>query len=174
MADKKKAIHWLMIFMIIVFTGCSILDTITENFDWNAFILKALGIMLSTFSSIWIVPKLKRRTKAGLKTDLEILKLMQETDHPNKKDLQDYVGSVIETIYTKETGKFGLHSPIKNPFIFILGIVCLPIFVIWTVTLYPNGWMFLTGFLAFASLGWILIGFEEPRTQLQGKAMPNL
>ena len=85
MADKKKAIHWLMIFMIIVFTGCSILDTITENFDWNAFILKALGIMLSTFSSIWIVPKLKRRTKAGLKTDLEILKLMQETDHPNKK-----------------------------------------------------------------------------------------
>jgi len=169
MANNKKIILCLIIFLIIFVAGCEKLDTLTEKIDWNAAVLKVLGIILSTYSSIYIVPRLKRRTKAGLKTDLEILKLMQETNHPKKSDLQDYVGSVIETIYVKEAGRFGFHSPIKNPFIFMLGIICLPIFIIWTVRLYPDGWMFLTGFLAFASLGWIIIGFEEPRTQLVPK-----
>jgi hypothetical protein len=126
-------------------------------------ILKGSGTLLSAVSSIWLVPKLKQRTKAGLRTDLEILKLMKDTEHPLQHEVRDRVSAAARAIYTSEVGRFGLLPTIKNRPIFILGIVCLPLFLIWTVRLYPNGWMFLTGFLSLASFGWILIGFEEPR-----------
>ncbi|HEX9661601.1 MAG TPA: hypothetical protein VGB27_04885 [Candidatus Binatia bacterium] len=176
MSALRKVIQWPTLLLILPLAGYSVLDAVAKDPKWDErvleMILKGLGILLSAVSSIWLVPKLKQSTKAGLKTDLEILKLMKDTEHPLQNVVQDQVSAAARAIYTREVGRFGLLPAIKNRTVFILGIVCLPLFLIWTVRLYPNGWMFLTGFLALASFGWILIGFEEPRKNedTKGKA----
>jgi len=167
MTKIRIAFPWSVLPLILLFSGCSVLNALPENFKLEEqlpeMILKGLGILVSAVSSIWLVPKLKQRTKAGLKADLEILKLMRDTNHPLQNEVRDQVTAAARVIYTKEIGRFGLLPKVKNRPIFILGIVCLPLFLIWSVKLYPSWWTFLTGFLAFTSFGWILIGFEEPQ-----------
>ena len=170
----KTAAPLFIVLPILVLAGCSVLGTVTNPGDWMAhvpeLILKGLGILLSAASSIWLVPKLQRKTRASLRTDLEILKLMNDVDHPQKSVVRDCVDARVRTIYAKATDRAGGRPQIKNIPIFILGIVCLPLFSIWTFKIYGNGWWVLTGFLAFISLGWIIIAFEEPGTKADTKS----
>lgn len=150
-------------------SGCAIADWGTDPSKWEKLapdlILKVAGLALSTFVSIYLAPRLRRMTRAGLRADLEILKLMEELKHPDTEVVRSQVSASIEAIYKKEHPQGRLLPAVNNPREFIMGVIGLPVFSVWTIMLYPNRWLFLTGFLAFASLGWILIGFDAPRSR---------
>lgn len=117
-----------------------------------------VGIVISAFQLINLLSK----SRATLKTDIEIFKLLKPAD-PGYEQIKKHVGESIAAIYTDSLKTNVLGIKIYNWGDFIFGMFFVLIFPILTFYLWRSGyniWAIVTGFLAVGGLGGILNGLD--------------
>lgn len=128
-----------------------------------------------------IIPLLKRRSseplpkspRSRLRDDLEILRLLKETDHPKHDVVRSRVSLLIEEVYEQlPTAKVPLKNLVLNlrprkavgGLMLALGVIALVGFSYWSWYVVRDGfswWVIGTGFGALTGLGWIIGAYEE-------------
>ena len=128
--------------------------------DWDL-VLKALGFVVAAVAASLQVRNLSFAARASLKTDLEILKLVDVNDLNHKK-VKRVVDARIQVLYADDDSKSAEHFAERWAY-GLGGGICLLGFAYWTVTLAQptfSWWSLLTGYLALASLGSISMGIS--------------
>ncbi|MDB5228063.1 MAG: hypothetical protein JWN78_2256 [Bacteroidota bacterium] len=125
-------------------------------------IIKIIALFVGLFGSIYQLRNLRLTFRSSLKTDLDILKMLQEDD-PNYSIVKNSINESIKKIYGV-SNKNGLK--IHSPGDFIFGILFLSGFSFWTYYLVRHDhlfWSYVTGFFAFAGLGGIMNGLDKKK-----------
>ena len=134
-----------------------------SGIDWEL-VIKAFGAIVGAIVSLYQLRNLNLRLRSSPKSDIEILNLLKP-DSPNYQAVKTHVDSKILRLYRSENlGKSAGFKIYSWPD-FILGIVFLPGFLIWTIYLFRGGfnwWGLVTAFFAFAGFGGILNGLQKP------------
>src|SRR5690242_9896530 len=128
------------------------------NWDWGLIeaIAKAVGIIIGIAAGGYQAYKLGVRgfqARAALKRDLEILKMLDESD-PCRIVLKDHVDRVVKRLYAPSAPSIWSNVSNWQPKdwpSFILGVVLFMVFAGWTAYLSVGGfswWSLLTGFFA--------------------------
>ena len=128
-----------------------------------------------------VIALLKRRSseplpkspRSRLRDDLEILRLLKETDHPRHDVVRSRVSALIEEVYEQPPA---VKVPLKNLLLnlrprnerggrmLVLGLIALAGFSFWSWYVVRDGfswWVIGTGFGALTGLGWIMSAYEE-------------
>jgi len=112
------------------------------------------------------LPKtLRKNPRSRLKDDLQILKMLKDTDHPKYDVVRNHINTLVEKVYeqpSKEEG-FKLKGP-KERVLFVMGIMALMGFSFWTWSLVRDGfsgWAVGTGFGVLLGIMWIFFSYEE-------------
>jgi len=128
------------------------------SFDWDL-TLRAVGVLVGAVATIYQLTKLKPRLRTTLKTDLEILKLLDPKD-PNYGVVQAHVDRSIQQIYAREAPESaGRGLQVYNWGTLVFGLLLAGGFIFWTVYLVKDGftpWALLTGFFALGGIGNIM------------------
>ena len=140
--------------------------TKVHGIDWDL-ILKALGILVAAVTTYLQVRSLGLADRASLKTDLEILKLIDSED-PNHKRVKRAVDVRILLLYGQEETRSPANRAVRWTRIrIVIGIVWTLGFAYWTMTLVQpvfSWWSLLTGYQTLAGV-W-LVGAGIPRRRL--------
>ncbi len=114
------------------------------------------------------LPKaLRKNPRSRLKDDLEILRMLKDTDHPKYDVVRNHINTLVEKVYeqpSKEEG-FKLKGP-QEPVLFVMGIGALVGFSYWTWSLVRDDfswWALGTGFGILLGIMWIVFSYEEKR-----------
>jgi hypothetical protein len=100
------------------------------------------------------------RPRAKLRTDLELLNLLEgEEVKEQRETLLNSVTEQIERIYGRRTVETKNYALVVFGLIWALGFVAATIFVIRSDD-WSRWWAVLTGWLAFAGVGWMIMGWE--------------
>ncbi len=142
--------------------------------DWEE-VFKSLGVVVGAAASLYQIRSLIPPSRARLKADLEILKSLDPSDAAAPL-LKAHIDRTLWVLYSpaaarSASSRFHVYSW-KD---FILGLVFMPSFLIWTVYLVHRGsWWpaILTGFAAFASFGGILVGLDAKRVNVEQQPNP--
>jgi len=139
--------------------------------DWDL-ILKALGFVVAVVATYLQIRNLGFATRASLKTDLEILKLIDSAD-PNHAKVKRTVDARIQALY--DDGPDGPSSRQAERWAYGIGGGLWAVgFAYWTITLAQpfSWWSLLTGYLALAGLALIGMGIsgQTMTAQLQANA----
>jgi len=127
------------------------------GFDWDL-LLKALGFLIAAVAAYFQVRNLNFAARASLKTDLEILKLIDASD-PNYQVVKTEVDRRVASLYAPEPPK--TRANVGRLALIIVGSLWAFGFAYWTVILVTptfSWWAVLTGYIALAGLGWIVLG----------------
>ena len=134
-------------------------------------IFQAMGVVVAAVLGTTQVMTRLPKSRATLKHDLEVLKLLDRT-HPKRELIERHVLQSIERIYIRDR-----RGWVKSGFVvhqwddFVIGIVCLFGGSLWTLYLVRDGftwWALLTGFVAFGGFGAILNGLEDKAKRSDG------
>jgi len=121
--------------------------------DWDL-ILKALGFVVAVVATYLQIRNLGFATRASLKTDLEILKLIDSAD-PNHAKVKRIVDARIQALYDDQPAASSARQAERWAYGIGGGLWAVG-FAYWTITLVLPGfswWSLLTGYLALAGLG---------------------
>ena len=133
---------------------------ILDNETWKV-ILSALGIVLGATFSAFQLRNSTSKQRSTLKTDLEILKLL-DSGNEYYQQIQSQINEQIRRTYIEQNG-FGKFK-IYNWYDFVFGVVTMLIFSTWTLFLLKDGsywWAILTGIIAVIGLFGIMNGFDQ-------------
>lgn len=122
-------------------------------------LLKFFASIIGILGVIYQLRNLKITFKSSIKTDLEILNMLEETD-PNFAIVKKSVTESIKKRYSKSNRSLTIYSITD----FILGIIFVFGFGYWTFYLSYESfsfWSLLTGQFAIAGLGGILSAFDK-------------
>ena len=128
-----------------------------------------------------VIALLKRRSseplpkspRSRLRDDLEILRLLKETDHPKHDVVRSRVSALIDEVYEQPpTAKAPLKNLLLNlrprkargALMLALGLIALVGFSYWSWCVVRDGfswWVIGTGFGALTGFGWIMSAYEE-------------
>lgn len=146
------------------------------NFD---LIIKAVGAVVAAVVSLTRLSTHYFHGRARLKSDIEIMNMLDEDD-PNYKLVAEHVNKSIHAIYSEEKDK---EIPaVSNWRDLIFGIILLLFGMIWTLYVLRDGfswWSIISILIVFASFGSILSGlhgesiFNESRSASRGKSQPT-
>jgi hypothetical protein len=129
-------------------------------------VLKALALFIGIFGSIYQLRKFRFTFRSSIKTDLEILNMLDPSD-PNYEIVKKNIDVSIRQIYMGSNKyRFKIYSKAD----FYPGLLFLISFTIWTYYLSHNGftiWAFLTGFFALGGIGGILTGLDSGKKNNQ-------
>ncbi|MCP4439054.1 MAG: hypothetical protein GY810_08945 [Aureispira sp.] len=131
--------------------------------DWDI-VIKAFGMLIGLVGTVYQFKRFDPRKRDKLKTDLEILNLL-DPESPEFEKLKIYTEYEIDELYGNTTERRENKQFIKKPGDFVFGLVLFLGFFVWTYILYNNAggftwYMLITGFFAFAGAGNIIIGLE--------------
>lgn len=143
--------------------------------NWEL-LLKTLGIIVGVVASLYKLRRIAPKSRSVLRTDLEILKLLEPSD-PNYPILKSHIDVKISNIYHHIPLEVSKRFKVYNWYTFIFGIIMFLGFSIWTVYLVKDGfswWALLTGSFAFAGVGNILGAFTEIRGGVTKRSFRNL
>jgi len=139
------------------------------SIDWEL-VFKTLGVVFAALVSIYQIRSLVPPSRARLKADLEILKLLDPSDEA-VPFLKAHTARAVRRLYppveSAGSSLFKVHSWGD----FMLGLIFLPGFSIWTFYLIKHGsywWAPLTGLFAFAGFGAILNGLDPKSAKKKG------
>jgi len=144
--------------------------------DWELMVTAAgiLAYLIASFLQ-WrrLRPSFTRRST--LKTDLEILRILKELDHPSTENVRKHVDDAIANIYeSRPPNRLRVH----DWSMFVTGFVLTAGFSAWTWYLVKDGfsgWSILTGFFAFTGIIWMAISLNESAVETsQGDESPNM
>jgi len=108
-----------------------------------------------------------------LRDDLEILRLLKETEHPKHDVVRSRVSALIDEVYEEPpTAKVPLKNLLLNlkprkargGLMLALGLIALAGFSYWSWCVVRDGfswWVIATGFGALTGFGWIMSAYEE-------------
>ncbi|MFN8361347.1 MAG: hypothetical protein U0264_15650 [Candidatus Kapaibacterium sp.] len=133
--------------------------------DTPDLIVKSAVAIATAIGVFYQFKNLKITTRSSIKTDLEILKLLDESDN-NYSLVKNNIEKSIHKVYNEHAGStFKIHSPSD----FILGVVMIIGFSVLSYYLANNGgysyWVVITSILAFIGLGGIMNGFDSNRAK---------
>ena len=117
------------------------------NFDWDL-LIKLLAAIATLIGLALQFRKFNPRKRLLLKTDLEILKEINEEDQ-NHATVKEYIDNHVKSIYVESD-----RLKVYDTFGLIYGVIFILGFSYWSVSLYNtnNGftfWMIFTGFAVF-------------------------
>lgn len=127
-------------------------------------LLKVTAAVIGVVGVIYQLRNLRLRFRSSIKTDLEILKMIEPTD-PNFEIVQTNINESIKKVYGDPTKK---KFKVYNPPDFYGGLLWCIGFTYWTYHLCKDGfsfWSLITGFFAFAGLGGIINGLEPKKNK---------
>jgi hypothetical protein len=127
--------------------------------------LKAVGLLVGAVFSLYQARHFISPSRTRLKTDLEILKLLEES-HPSRPLLQAIVDTSLREIYGTPTP--AVQQTVQRRQIhrwgdFIGGILMMIVFGAATFYILlrdPSWWALLTAFFTFAGFGGIVTSYE--------------
>jgi len=128
--------------------------------------LKVLAVLAGVATTVQQIRQFRANSRASIKTDLEVLRMLDKSE-AGYTLVKQHVDDLIKRVYTPRKRGFSNGLTIYNQEDFVLGIILLPGFVVWTIYLVRNGfswWALLTAFFAFAGFGSILNGLD-PKNQ---------
>ncbi len=137
--------------------------------DWDV-ILRAVGVLIGAVGTVYQLIVRDPRWRSTLKTDIEILNLLDAEDE-NRKYIQQNIDKTVRSRYPyeeltaeelEEVKREGLR--VYSTSNLIIGIVFSVGFGYWTFSLLADGWNWwalLTGFFAFGGLGNIMLAFDK-------------
>jgi hypothetical protein len=134
-----------------------------EGSEFFELALKVAAVLIGVLGSFYQLRNLRISSRSSIKTDMEILKMLEPTD-PNYKIVKRSIDSSIKNIYKTDEQKTRIYSPTD----FIFGVLFMVGFSIWTYYLSRDGfsyWSILTGFAAFAGFGGILNGLDPKKNK---------
>jgi hypothetical protein len=126
--------------------------------DWEL-ILKALGAIISVLLAYVQFRGLNLTSRATLKTDLEILKLL-DAGNPNYPVVKQSIDQRLALLYAEPPAQTKRYIG-ERIGIAALGLVVALGFSYWTFKLVEPGftwWSLLTGYLALAGVIWMIMG----------------
>jgi hypothetical protein len=126
--------------------------------DWEL-LLKALGFVVATVVAYVHWRGLHLTSRTSLKTDLEILKLLDTID-PNYHTVRAAVNQRVSQLYAPRPAQFQVRMLFRWAAA-IFGLLWALGLSYWTVKLVQPGftwWALLTGYLALAGVGWFFMG----------------
>jgi hypothetical protein len=132
----------------------AVTDPAQQVIDWDL-VLKALGFIVSAILAYNQMRSYHFTSRTSLKTDLEILKLLDPGD-ANHELVKTSVSERIQSLYAQDKQEISWG-------VVIYGLLWTFGFVYWTVRLVEpefSWWSLLTGYLAFAGMGMILAGWS--------------
>src|ERR1017187_3787169 len=131
------------------------------SLDWES-IFKGLAVAVGTIASIIQVRSLIPPSRARLKADLEILKLLDASDEAAPL-VRAHTTQTIRRLYGQGARESRSSFTVYSWGDMILGMILLPVFSVWTVYLFKGRhywWTPLTGFAAFAGIGCVMNGLD--------------
>jgi len=134
------------------------------SLDWES-IFKGLAVAVGAIASIIQVRSLIPPSRARLRADLEILKLLDASDEAAPL-VRAHTMQTIRRLYGQ--GERPSRFTVYNWSDLILGLILLPVFSVWTVYLIEGRhywWTLLTGLMAFAGTGCVMNGFDPKRAK---------
>ncbi|MBI1806505.1 MAG: hypothetical protein HYR76_05580 [Ignavibacteria bacterium] len=134
-----------------------------QNIDIEL-VLKVLVGVAGIIVSLFQLRNLKPISRSAIKTDLEMLKMLDESD-PNHAMIKARFDETIRRVYSMD---HSTGTKVHSWRDFIFGVTFLSVFSVWTILLLKNGftpWSLLTGFFAVAGLGGIMNGFDPKRAK---------
>jgi len=140
--------------------------------DWDL-LLKALGFVLAAITAIFQARGLRLTLRSSLKTDLEIIKLLDPADS-SYQAVKSTVDRSIARIYGLKD-----HHPVDWDFRRIAitsgGLLGAVGFAYWTFDLARptfSWWSLLTGYLALGAFGWFIMGASGRDSKRESKSAP--
>ena len=140
--------------------------------NWDL-ILKALGFLVAATAAYFQVRNLNFAMRVSLKTDLEILNLLNASD-PNYTALKRAVDMRVKSLYPEEETDTSAQRVLRIMAGFI-GVFWTLGFAYWTFSLsLPDfsWWSLLTGYLAFVGVGILVMAISGKH--LLGKNLASL
>lgn len=158
-----KHLFWtIILFAPAIALGAEKNGTAT-GIEWEI-VIKAIGALIGAIVAYTQIKSTHPISRATLKADLEILKLIDKSDS-NYKLIKDNFDSRIRHLYGSRT-KYTSWPTV------IFGALWASGFAYWTFYIVKDGfswWSLLTGYLAIGGLGWVMMGFRggflQRRTQ---------
>jgi hypothetical protein len=146
-----------------------------ETIDFEL-LLKITAAIIGGVGLLYQLRNLRLTFRSSIKTDLEILKMLEPTD-PNYNIVSTSINESIRKVYgDPNKTRFKIYNPVD----FYLGLFWSIGFTYWTYYLCHDGfsfWGLLTGFSAFAGIGGVLNGLEpkklNPETENPKMTVPN-
>lgn len=137
-------------------------------------IIKALGVVIGAAGTFYQVRNILPKSRSTLKSDLEILKLLEPGD-PLHETVRRHVSRQVAYLYPPRRKK-PKRGIIYSSTDFWTGVLMAVMFTTWTIYLTRDGftwWAVLTGFVALGGLGGILTGLENPREKAKNTAQTS-
>lgn len=131
--------------------------------EWEEILIKAVVALTGVIGTVYQFKNIRPKMRSKLKTDLEILSML-EKDDPNHKLVQEYVNESMKGLYSLAGSRKSDGSRITSWGDFIFGIIFTSLFTTATIYIVQDGWNWwalLTGFFVFAGIGGILNGFDK-------------
>lgn len=125
-------------------------------------VLKVLGVLAGAATTAQQIRQFRANSRSSVKADLDILRMLDKSD-ASYELVKQHVDALIKRVYAPRKGGFVVY----NQEDFVIGLLLLPGFLVWTAYLLRNGfswWALLTAFFAFAGFGSILNGLD-PKNQ---------
>lgn len=150
-------------------------EQVANGFDFKT-LIQAIGSLVAAAVAYIQIKSARPISRASLKTDLEILKLIAKSD-PNYQIVKNDIDLRIKILYRRNT------KP-ANWFIVSIGVSLAVAFSYWTFHIVRNEfswWSLMTGYFAITGLYLIALGFSGNSKQLQkltggafGSRPPNI
>lgn len=124
-------------------------------------LLKAVGLIAASAFSLYQARNLLPGARSRLKTDLEILKLI-DASHPLYAAVQDQADAGLRQVYAA-AGESAWGRRVYSSRDFIAGLIIAVGSGVWTAYLVTdgfNGWAVVTGFFMIAGVGGVLTGLD--------------
>jgi hypothetical protein len=127
-------------------------------------LLKISAAIIGAVGLLYQLRNLRLTFRSSIKTDLEILKMLEPND-PNYEIVRENINDSIKRVYGDPNKKrFKIYSQGD----FYGGLMCSIMFSYWTYYLCQDGfsfWGLLTGLIAAGGIGGIITGLEPKKTK---------
>ena len=142
--------------------------------NWDI-VLQAVGIFIGAVVSLYQIQKLRPAPRSKLKSDLEILQLIDTSDE-NYAIIKAHVDNTVRQIYSDEAAKRSLK--IDWGLVIFFSLLALG-FIFWTLNLIQTeqqGWAILTGAVVLVALFGLTgsFGSDEQSVETNDKSEAGL
>lgn len=130
------------------------------SLDWET-ALRAIPLVAGALISLFRLRSLEPRLRSKLKTDSEILSRL-DPESSAYKNLKLNIEAGVEKLYAQPAKKHRVGDVVADWRDLAIGVVFVVGFGFWTAYLVRDGftwWSLLTGYFAFAGIGFIALGF---------------
>ena len=133
------------------------------NVEWWKLLLAAIGAVVTTIVSYHQIRSAWRNPRLNLKTDIEILNLIDKSDD-NYRKIKEYIDEMVQQIYSqKDESILVKHSGVllRTAF-FLLWSVCFSFLTFYLLRDTFTWWAVLTGYFAIAGIGSLIMVVQPP------------